>query len=271
VSARRPPPLASSVAAARASSCAHLSSSRRDRVRSSPPGLPSSGQRHDWCIHRSLARLQLPVADRQGTGQTTAPQANRLLCSAAASYRTCYIDTGRIVGWADAEFQRPRFPPCGDFHADGPRKTGRPVSGRQCRHPCFPPSELLRRALPCRRKRIPSLGQRPTTPTSPDRKHVVRLWRKLDARAGTDDASSDGDPLVQIRQQQRRRRRAPFAEQDAGHYPVIAGRRRRSIQHDGRIVPLRKCAVAALDRPREPDIALHWKCPQRLAGRQRAL
>lgn len=130
-----------------------------------PPVVAHSSSCRTWRIRGSLARLQLLIADDPGCiGQTTGPQANRLLCSAAASYRMRYIDTGRIVGWADAEFQRPRFPPCEGFHADGPRKTAPPVSGRHCRDPCFPPLKHLRHALPVAHVCNPSLGNREPRP-----------------------------------------------------------------------------------------------------------
>jgi len=190
-----------------------------------PPVVAHSSSCRTWRIRGSRARLQLLIADDPGCiGQTTGPQANRLLCSAAASYRMRYIDTGRIVGWADAEFQRPRFPPCEGFHADGPRKTAPPVSGRHCRDPCFPPLKHLRHALPRRPGMQSFPGQQGTTSTSPDRKNVVGLWRELDARARTDDATSHCNPLVQIGQQKCWRRHASFAKEDVGHRLVIAGR-----------------------------------------------
>lgn len=100
----------------------------------------------------------------------------------------------------------------------------------------------------------------------PDRKHHIRARRKLNARVGADNPPPDGDPPVQVWQQQCRGWRASLAKQDVGHHLVVAWRRRRTIEQDRRIVARRVLSAAALDCPGNPDVALQGQCVQRRAG-----
>ena len=87
---------------------------------------------------------------------------------------------------------------------------------------------------------------------SVDRKHDVRRQRKPDAGIRTDGRV----PLPQLADPDNAAEaNGPYAclpEQDVGHDLVVAWRRSRTVQQEGRIVTRRVLSVAPLDRAGDP-------------------